>query len=47
MNYFNKLNCPRVNIPVDMQIIKTMIKTQLNKKLCVEGPILDTLIKIL
>lgn len=30
-----------------MQIIKTMIKTQVTKKLCVEGPIIETLIKIL
>ena len=47
MNYFNKLNCPRVNIPVDMQIIRTMMKTQLAKKLCIEGPVVNSLIKIL
>jgi hypothetical protein len=47
MNYFNKLNCPRVNIPVDMQIIRTMMKTQLNKRLCFEGPVVDSLMKIL
>jgi hypothetical protein len=47
MNYFNKLNCPRVNIPVDMQIIRTMIKTQISRKLCIEGPIISDLVKIL
>lgn len=47
MNYFNRLSCPKVTIPVDMQIIKTMIKTQTNKKLCIEGPVINNLVKIL
>jgi hypothetical protein len=41
MNYFNKLNCPRVNIPADAQIIKTMIKSHINKNLCIKGHIVN------
>ena len=41
MNYFNKLNCPRVNIPADAQIIKKMIKSHVNKNLCIKGSIVD------
>ena len=39
MNYFNKLDCQRVNIPADVQIIRTMIKVQTKKALCVNGNI--------
>lgn len=47
MNFFSKLGCPKVTIPVDMQIVTTLIKTQLSDQLCISGPIVNELIKIL
>lgn len=45
MKYFNKLNCPKVNIPYDISIMKTMIKWQNEKVLCVDGEIKNDLIR--
>ncbi len=37
MKYFTKLGCQKVNIPYDINIMKSMIKSHLDKKLCIEG----------
>lgn len=37
MKYFTKLGCQKVNIPYDINIMKSMIKSHLEKKLSVEG----------
>jgi len=37
MKYFTKLGCQKVNIPYDINIMKSMIKNHLDKKLCIEG----------
>lgn len=47
MKYFNKLGCEKVNIPYDINIMKSMIKVYLEKSLCVEGEIKTKLLRIL
>jgi len=47
MKYFNNLNCQKVVIPSDSTIVKTMIKWQGDKQLCVKGPIKEKLFCIL
>jgi hypothetical protein len=37
MKYFNKLDCRKVSIPYDISIMRSMIKTHLEKSLCIDG----------
>lgn len=47
MKYFTKLGCQKVSIPYDINIMKSMIKFHLEKKLCVEGETKNELLRTL
>lgn len=47
MKYFNKLGCQKVNIPYDINIMKSMMKQHLDKHLCVEGTVKEQLVRVL
>ena len=47
MKYFTKLGCQKVNIPYDINIMKSMIRSHLEKKLCIEGETKNDLLRIL
>jgi hypothetical protein len=35
MRYFTRLGCPRVNIPYDVAIMRSMVRAHLEKRLCI------------
>ncbi len=47
MRYFNKLECRKVSIPFDINIMKSMIRNHLDKSMCIEGTIKQELLIIL
>lgn len=47
MKYFTKLGCQKVNIPYDINIMKSMIRQHLEKKLCIEGETKQDLLRTL
>lgn len=47
MKYFTKLGCQKVNIPYDINIMKSMVRQHLEKKLCIEGETKQDLLRTL